>query len=70
MKLITSQKKVIELLDSGFKLKRAYQFKRYFYYLTNYKEEKNVARNIIVKMKEKGIIGSDDCYKLNKSKQV
>jgi len=67
--MITSEKKVIEYFNLGFKLEIAKQFKRSFYYLTNHKnQELTVSKNIIVKMKEKGFINSDDDFTLNLKK--
>jgi len=61
--MISSEKKVVEYFEKGFKLQKAQQFKRYFYYLTNRKDtELTVAKNVIEKMKSKGIISSDDDY--------
>jgi len=63
--IITSEKEVIKKAKEGFKLKICPQFKSYFYYITNYKDsEYTVARSVIKKMKAKGLIDSDDCFRL------
>jgi hypothetical protein len=63
-KVITSQKGVIEKFNEGFKLEIAKEFRRSFYYLTNNKDtEITVARNVINKMKDTGLIDSNDDYK-------
>jgi hypothetical protein len=61
--MITSQKKVIELFQQGFKLERAEQFRRTFFYMTNRKDKEiTVSLSIIKKMKESGVISTNDDY--------
>lgn len=63
---ITSQKKVKEYLDNGFKLEKLDQHKRTLYYLTNYKDcEITVPENTINKMIENKIIDWQLDYRPN-----
>jgi len=62
----SSQKEVIARFEQGFKLEEANQHRRTVYYLTNYKDlEITVAKGTIEKMKEKGVIDSNNDYKRN-----
>lgn len=64
--MITSERKAIEYLEQGFKLEECQEFKRRFYYLTNRKDtEITVSKSIILKLKEKKIITSDNDYRPN-----
>lgn len=63
---ITSQKKVKEYLDKGFKLEKLNQHKRTLYYLTNYKDlEITVPENTINKMIENKVIDWQLDYRHN-----
>ena len=63
---ITSQKKVKEYLDKGFKLEKLEQYKRTLYYLTNYKDQEiTVLESTINKMIENKVIDWQLDYRPN-----
>ena len=66
---ITSQKKVKEYLDNGFKIETytpAHFGTRTLYYLTNYKDlEVTVPEKTIRKMMENNVVDENLCYRPN-----
>ena len=63
---ITSQKKVKEYLDKGFKLEKLEQYKITLYYLTNYKDQEiTVPESTINKMIENKVIDWQLDYRPN-----